>query len=369
MDPQTQFCHNPACPARSQVGQGNIRVHSRKEHRYRCTTCGHTFAATTGTPAYRLHHDQDLWAAVISLLANGCPLQAVVITFGLDERTVAAWQARAGQHAQAVHEHVVARRQVELGHVQADEMWVKLVGGRVWQAMAMAVPSRLWLGGVISSRRDKALLRGLLLLVLTAAASLSVLIGVDGLRSYVTVVQQVWRVPLRTGRPGRPRRVAPLGLLLGQVVKQYVGKRVVGVQQRVVIGSAAAIRAVLAVTGTGSGINTAYIERLNATFRGKLAPLARRGRAALHRVEQLNAAMWLVGGLYNFCWEHAALRQGAVVDGRLREQGRTPAQAAGLTDHRWAVKEFLLYQVPPLPWVPPKRRGRPPKQQAAGVVA
>jgi transposase-like protein len=44
MDPQGQFCHNPHCPARGQVGHGNIRVQSRKERRYRCTTCGRTFA-------------------------------------------------------------------------------------------------------------------------------------------------------------------------------------------------------------------------------------------------------------------------------------------------------------------------------------
>ena len=29
MDPQAQFCHNPDCPARGQLGLGNIRVHSR----------------------------------------------------------------------------------------------------------------------------------------------------------------------------------------------------------------------------------------------------------------------------------------------------------------------------------------------------
>ena len=46
---------------------------------------------------------------------------------------------------------------------------------------------------MIRATRDKVLLRTLLLLVLAAAASLRVLIGVDGLRSYVTVVQQVWR--------------------------------------------------------------------------------------------------------------------------------------------------------------------------------
>jgi hypothetical protein len=65
---------------------------------------------------------------------------------------------------------------------------------------------------------------------------------------------------------------------------------------------------------------------------------------------------------------HAALRQVAVVGGRLRKQGRPPAQAAGLTDHRWAVQKFLLYQVPPPPWVPP-RRERLSKRQEAGVAA
>jgi hypothetical protein len=30
MEPQTQFCHNPACPDRGQVGRGNIRCHSRQ---------------------------------------------------------------------------------------------------------------------------------------------------------------------------------------------------------------------------------------------------------------------------------------------------------------------------------------------------
>jgi transposase-like protein len=45
MDPQEQFCHNPACPNRGQRGRGNICIHSRKEQRYRCSTCGRTFAS------------------------------------------------------------------------------------------------------------------------------------------------------------------------------------------------------------------------------------------------------------------------------------------------------------------------------------
>ncbi len=33
--------------------------------------------------------------------------------------------------------------------------------------------------------------------------------------------------------------------------------------------------------------------------------------------------------------------------------------AAELTDHVWSVGEVLTYKLAPLPWVEPKRRGRP----------
>ena len=114
---------------------------------------------------------------------------------------------------------VVQRGQVDLQHVQADELWVKMVGRRVWMAMAMAVPSRLWLGGVISPRRDSALITALVRRVRSCAVSLAILVCVDGLASYVTAFVRVFRHPVRTGRPGRPRLEAEPGLLLGQVVK------------------------------------------------------------------------------------------------------------------------------------------------------
>ena len=152
MDPQKQWCHNPDCPARGQVGQGNIHIHSQKERRYQCWICKRTFAATKGTPFYRLRTAADLVTVVLVLLCHGCPLQAIVAAFGLDERTVRQWQARAGRHCQKAHAAIVQQGRVDLGHVQADELWVKLVAKRVWMAMALAVPSRLWLGGVIESR-------------------------------------------------------------------------------------------------------------------------------------------------------------------------------------------------------------------------
>jgi transposase-like protein len=361
MNPMTQFCHNLACPARGQVGQGNITIHSQKEQRYRCTRCGKTFAATTGTPFYRLRQTVDLVTIVLALLTHGCPVQAIVAAFGLDERTVAAWLRRAGQHAQHLHQQLVQHGQVDLQHVQADELWVKLVGRHVWQAMAMAVPSRLWLGGVISAQRDRHLIRALVRLVRASAVTLAILVCVDGLASYVTAFRQGFRHRVLTGKPGRPRLEAEAGLLIGQVIKQYAKRRLTSVTRRIVQGSSAAIGEVLAATRSGNQINTAYIERLNATFRSALACLVRRGRAIAHTETLLSAGMWLVGVSYNLCWYHDSLRERAPEGAALKWDERTPAMVAGLTDHRWTMRELLTYQVPPSLWVPPKPRGRPPK--------
>ena len=368
MDPQARFCHNPDCPARGQPGLGNIRIHSRAERRYRCTACGRTFAETRGTPCYRLKKATDLVTIVLTLLCHGCPLQAIVATFGLDERTVAAWRQRAGRHGQDFHEHHVLSGRVELGHVQADELYVKAVARRLWMAMAMAVPSRLWLGGVISPRRDLALIMAVVRMVRAAARSLAILVCVDGLASYVTAFTRVFRDSEWTGRRGRPRLVPTAGLLLGQVIKHRAGRCLAGVTRRVVRGTEAAIAAVLMATGTGTGINTAYIERLNATFRGACSPLTRRGRAIARGAGALTAGMYLVGCAYNFCWFHDSLRVAAGAGQRRRWRERTPAMAAGLTDHRWTMREWLSYPIPLPPWVPPKRRGRPPRRSQAAMA-
>ena len=363
MNPMMQFCHNLDCPARGQLGQGNITIHSQKEHRYRCKTCGRTFAASTGTPFYRLHHAVELITVVLILLTHVCPTQAIVAAFELDERTVASWLQRAGQHTQHVHQHLVQAGHLDLQHVQADELWVKLVGRKVWQAMAMAVPSRLWLGGCISIRRDRHLIGALVQQVRASAVTLAILVCVDGLASYVSAFRKGFRHRIANGKPGRPRLQAEPGLLIGQVIKQYIKRRVIGMRRQLVQGSQAAVTAVLTATRSGTDINTAYIERLNATFRSSLACLVRRGRAIAHTEALLSAGMWMVGVSYNLCWYHDTLRERAPSGAPLNWEERTPAMAAGLTDHQWTMAELLSYQVPPSAWVPRKRRGRPSKHR------
>src|SRR5262244_745305 len=164
MDPTTVFCPNGHCPARGQTGRGNIGIHSRKEQRFICHECDKTFSATTGTVFYRLRTSAELVVTVVTLLAHGCPLQAIVAAFGLDERTVADWWARAGQQGQAIQEYLVEQPR-DLGHVQADEIRVKTQGAIVWMALAIMVRTRLWLAGEVSAQRDMALIRRLIVRV------------------------------------------------------------------------------------------------------------------------------------------------------------------------------------------------------------
>jgi len=360
VDPTQAFCPNRDCPARGLLGKGNICVHSQKERRFICRQCGKTFAERIATPFYRLRTPTETVTLVVTLLAHGCPIQAIVAAFGFDEPTVAAWLDRAGLHCRAVHEHLVETPR-RLGQVQADELRVKMQGAIVWMAMAVMVTTRLWLGGEVSPHRDLSLIRRLMQRVRRCALSGRILICTDGLCSYVRAARETCRDQVATGRRGRqPWRVWGQ-LLIAQVVKRYENRRVVAVERRVVHGRAEQAEKARAASSGEGVINTAYIERLNGTFRERLASLARRTRGLARTVTRLEAGMWLVGTVYNFCTPHASRRE--VAGKAVRD--RTPAMAAGITRQCWSVRELLLYHVPPARWTPPKKRGRRSRETLA----
>lgn len=62
----------------------------------------------------------ELIVIVVTLLAYGCPVQAIVKAFGFDERTIALWRDRAGKQCQRVHDAMMQRADLTLSHVQAD---------------------------------------------------------------------------------------------------------------------------------------------------------------------------------------------------------------------------------------------------------
>lgn len=361
MNPQELFCPNMDCPARGQVGKGNIHSHSLKDRRCICDVCKQTFATTTGTIFYRLRSDPQLVMWVVILLAYGCPLQAIVKAFGLDERTVRDWHKRAGQHCQQVHEHLVESSQHDLQQVQADEIKVKIQKGTIWMALAIWVPTRLWMGGVVSPKRDLDLIQALADKVQSMALCRPLLLAVDGLASYVSAFRNAFRskFPRAEGETGRCRMVAWQDILIVQVVKQRLDG-ILNVDRRIVQGAKDMVERLIKTTQGKGVINTAFIERLNATFRQRIHSLTRRTRTLAQHPETLVAGMYLIGCFYNFCDFHHSLRLKLSVGSfGYRWVQRTPAIASKLADHPWTSAELFNFKVPPSPWKIPKQRGRP----------
>jgi transposase-like protein len=361
MDVAEHFCPNPNCPTVSQKGQGNLSVHSKTEGRLRCKVCHKTFSTTKLTAFYGLKTDPTLVTIVVTLLAWGSPVQAIVQAYGLDERTVASWLDRAGSHSHKIHQELVVQGKLDLQQVQADELYVKGCKFRAWMALAIMVPTRLWLGGVVHQKRERALADELMQLVVKCCHLFAiVLVAVDGWKAYPKAIQKAFRTP-KPGKRGRPALVDWPGLMVAQVLKRKTKGRLVKVERRVLRGQADEVAYQIATSGGGYSINTSYIERLNATFRQRLAVLARRTRNAARKLERVDKGMWLIGTVYNFCQPHQSLRRHNWEAHGGKWVEFTPAMASGLTNHIWSIQDLLWYKVAPPFYVPPKKRGRPPK--------
>jgi transposase-like protein len=179
MDPTTLVCPHWACPARGQAGEGNSRLHSRQDKRWRGTACHKTFSATTGTALYRLRTSAETVPLGVTRMAHGCPRPARGVAWGCDERTGAAWGARAGRQGQAVQAQLGEGPRAR-GQVPAAAIRVKTPGGIVGRALAMRVKTRLGLAGVVRAPRERPRMRRLLERGRRGAAPAPLGLGTDG---------------------------------------------------------------------------------------------------------------------------------------------------------------------------------------------
>ncbi len=305
-----------------------------------------------------LRKPMDLIVIVVTLLTYGCPVQAIVHAFELDERTVADWRDRAGAHCQKVHKELVEQGRLDLMHVQADEIRVKGCKMIAWMGLAMMVSTRLWVAGVVQVSRDRNLADRLMSQVRRVAQVLRpLLVLTDGWVAYPNSIRRAFREKVKQTRGvGRACLQVWPEVHIGTVIKRTQKKRVVEITRRMTHGLLTQAEKLLQLSHGGIVLNTAFIERLNGTFRERLASLTRKSRHAARRLRALETGMYLIGCSYNFCFPHHELSKTKHVGSPC-----TPAMAAGLTDHVWSICELLSYHIAPPPWVEPKRSGRPGK--------
>jgi IS1 family transposase len=321
----------------------------------------------------RVALDVLVWA--VGALAEGLGIRAVARVFEVDPNTVLHWLMEAADHLQAFSRYFL--HDVRVTQVQLDELFALLSAvqaGEVSEAEALTRLSRSpqWVWAAIDpvtkllltidvGDRTLAMAQGFVHQVVQMLAPGCVpLFLTDGFTEYTTALlthDGQWVQPARQRAQGpapKPRWMPAPGLLYAQVVKTVRRRRLVRVRHRVVFGTLEAVQQVLAACGWQ--INTAFVERLNLSLRQHVAAIGRRVSTLCKGEDGVRQQLALYHVYYNFCLPHTSVRQPLPqaepthgTGSAKRWQPRTPAMAAGLTDHVWTLREVLLFRVPPWP--------------------
>ena len=213
--------------------------------------------------------------------------------------------------------------------------------GRTWIWTAIDTPTRLliafWIGG-----RELEDARQILGDLAKRIAGGKPLFVSDELAHYATVLFELFHelIPVApTGKPGRPKNpecVIDPDLVYATVHKTREGGRVIEVSRRVVYGTEQSVECRLE-NSPSQTINTAYVERSNLDWRLWDAHLARKAPTVARSLRWLKAKFAICVAFYNLIRPHGTLSRD--VDRVFRP--KTPAMAAGITDHPWSVMELL----------------------------
>lgn len=228
--------------------------------------------------------------------------------------------------------------------------------GDMWIWRAVALPSRLRVVSHLSHERSESEASTFLADFKARTDGAAPLFTSDKLPAYLVALIANYSTPepppLKRG-PGRPRkepkRVIDPQLCYGQVDKQREGGRVIEVRRRIVLGTEADIARILQADGCGTQINTSYVERDNLTSRQCNGRLVRKTLSHSKKKKFLQRQIDLEDAVFNFVRPHSALKIELAHPGPhgRKWQARTPAMAAGLTDHIWTLEELLSYRLSP----------------------
>jgi IS1 family transposase len=296
----------------------------------------------------------------LKLLSEGLSPRKVARTLEVDKDTVLRWLIEAAKHSEVVLGYMLVN--LHISQVQMDELYALLadVGAagerkKCWVWVAIDPISKLLLTIEVGDR-DLAMAQRLVHgVVAVLAVGCVPMFSTDQFAAYNKAVLThfgYWVEKISDKGRLLHRWMPVQPLQYAQVKKQRRRRKIVAVTTEVVFGSKEAVKAVL--DKTGHKINTAFIERVNRTLRAHVPGLGRRVEGLARSVEGLRGRLILVMGYYNFCLTHLSLQEELPLPIPTKGNGspkkwasRTPAMAAGITDHKWTMKEFLLLRVPP----------------------
>lgn len=369
-----QPCPNPECVHYNRRQQGNVSAiatyltQSGKRRIFRCRTCETQFSETRETVFFDLRTSEEKVMMALKMLLVRVDLAGIGFVLGVTEETVLAWLRRAAHQAAAINRHLL--RDLPVTQVQLDEMWnfIERKHARETDAAGESLPDgedgrqgvwisfapefRLMIVAVVGPRTlDTA--KEVVAATKARVAGIPAFFS-DGFTCYLAALIAAFHVVTtfaRTGKRGRPRKplYAPHPeLVYGQLVKEKHQGKLRMLSTRVVLGAER-------LTQLGLTISTALVERVNLTLRQALAPLARKTSSFCKDRERLRQRVVFFQAFSNVARPHMSLRQQLPLQERTcqgafrpRWRERTPAMAAGVTDHVWTFRELLTAKFEPL---------------------
>jgi hypothetical protein len=225
--------------------------------------------------------------------------------------------------------------------------------GSYWDHVLIDADSRLIVTRVVGRRDTDTARRAFADFYRRTDGDLTPLITSDEYAPYLTAIVETYGVrkeelELTEGEKveydyeGMPGVYFPVEMAYATVHKEREKGRVVGVEQRVVLGTEEQVAEALEQGATAGTVNTSYVERSHGTQRHFNARKARKVYTFSKGLAFHVAVTWLCVAFYNFGWKPRTLRE-RVQEAPPRYHYRTPAMVAGLTDHAWSMADILTY--------------------------
>lgn len=364
----SQSCPRRSCALFGEPGKGNVKprgwIGRRRDIRLLwCTVCGGRFTERHRTALFRAKLSLERFSSVAQHLTEGCGIRATARLCQVAVKTVFRVLVRAGRQARRIHD--LAVRDLHIEAIQIDEKRCAVRGSRLAPplpprtapgrfrimddlALGRRVPTLLRLR---ASRWDHICIASQEKLVVSAAFGAHT----AGLSDYL--VADVRR-RMNSGTPPQLIESDEFGGIASAVaghwwshrqdyVHAVVNKvredhRVVKCIRRIAHGTPELLHQLRREHPSfPSRLNTSFVERYHLTDRGMLAFKQRLSSHLAQKPWHYDCASWLSITYYNFCRGHRML------------EGRTPAQAAGVTIKRWTLKDLLSRPVSRQHMLPP----------------
>jgi hypothetical protein len=237
----------------------------------------------------------------------------------------------------------VHTKEQHLQQKEADDEW-----GDEWDHTAIDAEQRLLLAVVPGKRTAENSEKIVQEVQDRTRGRTDLLLTTDAHAPYATAIEKVYGTEVQQSKSGgdatKRKRVMPRKLCYATVSKKREKGRVVEVLSVLVFGMMCVLSLWLRRSKVSRKVNTSFVERQNLTDRRQNSRKHRKTggfskKRSLHR-----AATYYVSYSYNYCW---VVRTLATKNDEGRKVQRTPAMAAGLTDHVWSVREWVTYPAKP----------------------